>query len=75
MLFFNGDLPDRCRNCCYCHEPYAATIEHFGRHRLARSGLATVCRPCANQDRALRWRLARENPRPDACPSCGERAV
>ena len=46
-----------------------ATMFGDGRH-----GLASVCHWCANEDRAVRARLTRENPKLDFCP-CGAEAT
>ena len=70
LLFECDDLPP-LRWCGYCKQPYAATLENFAHHKYGRLGLQTVCRCCANADRALRKRFERLYPKPELCPSCG----
>ena len=70
MLFDCDELPP-LRWCCHCQQPKAATLENFARHKYGRHGLATACRSCANEDRALRKRYERLHPKPAECPSCG----
>ena len=62
------------RWCGFCLQPWPATLEYFARHKYGRHGLASVCRWCSNEDRAIRARLTRENPKWDHCP-CGEKAT
>ena len=62
------------RWCGFCLQPWPATLEWFARHKYGRHGLSSVCRWCSNEDRAVRARLTRENPKWDQCP-CGERAT
>ena len=62
------------RWCGFCLQPWPATLEYFARHKYGRHGLSSVCHWCANEDRAIRARLTRENPKWDYCP-CGEQAT
>ena len=62
------------RWCGFCLQPWPATLEYFARHKYGRHGLASVCRWCSNEDRAIRAKLTRENPKWDHCP-CGEKAT
>ena len=62
------------RWCGFCLQPWPATLEYFARHKYGRLGLSSVCRWCSNEDRAVRARLTRENPKWDDCP-CGEKAT
>ena len=72
MDLFDCDL----RWCGYCKQPLPADLEHYARHKYGRGGWATVCRWCANLDRAHRYRMAKEHPREEGqlC-ACGEQAT
>ena len=50
------------RWCGFCLQPWPATLEWFAHHKYGRHKLSLVCRWCANQDRAIRYRLTRESP-------------
>ena len=64
------------RWCGYCLQPWPATSTYFARHKYGRGGWAATCRWCANEDRALRYRLRRANPKDEGqlC-ECGELAT
>ena len=70
---FCETLPD-LRWCGYCLQPWPASLAYFARHKYGRHNLSSVCRWCANQDRAIRYRLARENTKWDYSP-CGANAT
>ena len=62
------------RWCGFCPQPWPAPLESSARHKYGRLGLSSVCRWCSNEDRAIRARLTRENPKWDYCP-CGAEAT
>ncbi len=70
---FCETLPD-LRWCGFCLQPWAATLEYYARNKYGRHNLSSVCRWCANEDRAVRARLTRHNPKWDFCP-CGAEAT
>ena len=63
MDLFSDTWPGEARYCGFCLQPWPATDQYYARHKYGRGGWATICRWCANEDRALRYRLARAHPK------------